>query len=296
MRRMLTVLFSVMLLVGLTWAPAYSGNEDEATTAAPASAEQLPLNKALEAPDKKVIELASPASSTSEMDFIKITPCRVADTRLAGGSFGPYTSRNFQVKGSSGFAAQGGNASGCGIPDGAAAVELTFTAVNQTGTGWMRMQPWASVMLLDPRATLLNYSTALNASNSVIVPVCTGSGCSYDLYVRNYGAASGLLIDVTGYFAPELFAVVASNGAFVRGSGVTYTTKLATGIYAVGFDRNITRCAFTATRGTTGFVGTVPPGFINVAGRAGTTNAVWIDAENTGAAHADVSFHLKVDC
>jgi len=282
MKRAGFVLLGLALLVGVLAVPAMSAlSTEQPAYVAPSGADLVPY--------------AAPASTDSELEFIRISPCRIADTRAAGGNFAANEARNFQVKGTTGFSGQGGTSGGCNIPDGAAAVEFTFTAVDQTGTGWMRMQPWANIMLVDPKATLLDYSTALNATNSVIVPVCVGNSCASDLNVKNYGASSGLLIDVTGYFAPELFAVVNTDGTLSRGSGVTSASKISTGSYQVIFDRDITQCAFTATRGQPG-TGTVGFGFIDVALRAGTTNGVFVKTADSAATQTDVSFHLRVDC
>ena len=50
-------------------------------------------------------------------------------------------------------------------------------------------------------------------------------------------------------FAPRLFAVVASDGTLVRGSGVTGVTKTGTGFYRVAFDRTLTSCSGVASTG-----------------------------------------------
>ena len=56
--------------------------------------------------------------------FVPITPCRIIDTREAGGKLSAVTgSRVFDVAGSGPtFAAQGGKAGGCGIGEGATTV------------------------------------------------------------------------------------------------------------------------------------------------------------------------------
>jgi hypothetical protein len=65
------------------------------------------------------------------LGFFPVTPCRASDTRssTAGGRLLPGTTRDLQIGGTgSQFAVQGGNASGCGVPDGVGAVEVSVTA------------------------------------------------------------------------------------------------------------------------------------------------------------------------
>ncbi|MCB0960265.1 MAG: hypothetical protein KDB04_12180, partial [Acidimicrobiales bacterium] len=73
--------------------------------------------------------------------YVPLTPCRVVDTRQpgAGGRFADREIRDYQVAGTGGgFAAQGGNAGGCGIPDGAVGVEASITAVDPADSGFFR--------------------------------------------------------------------------------------------------------------------------------------------------------------
>ncbi len=49
-----------------------------------------------------------PTSVTVDLVFTPVTPCRIIDTRLAGGPIAGGTTRNFAVAGAAGFAAQGG--------------------------------------------------------------------------------------------------------------------------------------------------------------------------------------------
>jgi hypothetical protein len=83
--------------------------------------------------------------------------------------------RDFEIAGTVNFAAQGGNASGCGVPLGAttpvaAAVFINVVAVDPTRpghlTGWeFGQQP--------PNAAILSYSNVqgLNIANGVIMPI-----------------------------------------------------------------------------------------------------------------------------
>jgi Tol biopolymer transport system component len=123
--------------------------------------------------------------------LVPVTPCRVADTRVVGPPLGGSV-RTFAVTGT-GLASQGGSAGGCGVPTGAIAAVLTFTAVTPTGSGFLRAWPADQS---PPTATILNYSGGASQTNSAEIPLA-GTG---DIRVRNFNSGTHLVIDVTGYF------------------------------------------------------------------------------------------------
>lgn len=146
-------------------------------------------------------------------EFQTIEPCRLVDTRKDGdpsqvGRMSAGEVIAFDTAGYVGdlwFLDQGGV--GCDIPlDGSAvAVELTFTAVEPSGRGYIRAWPAA----LGPDAagaTVLNYTSGFNPTNSVSVatfyavfPTTAG-----EIGVRNVsgvGSTTHLVIDATGYFS-----------------------------------------------------------------------------------------------
>jgi hypothetical protein len=55
-------------------------------------------------------------------------------------------------------------------------------------------------------------------------------------------------------YTRRLFAVVEANGAFVRGAGVTSTSRISAGQYQVIFNRDVRSCSYVASGGnpTTG--------------------------------------------
>ena len=74
--------------------------------------------------------------------FVPVQPCRVVDTRKASGRFTLDVTRDYQVTDTgTGFATQGGNANGDGIPADAAAVETTVRAVSPIANGYLRSWP-----------------------------------------------------------------------------------------------------------------------------------------------------------
>ncbi len=147
----------------------------------------------------EVAEPPTPAAAgDGDASFIAVTPCRVVDTRAAVPSqlLGPDAVRSFQVGGTGGaFAAQGGADGGCGVPDDAVAVELSFTAITPSGAnGFLRAGPAGGT----PTGTVLNYTVGTGITNTGTVPLASTG--LLDLSVRNFGGTIHLAVDVQGYF------------------------------------------------------------------------------------------------
>ncbi|PZF92600.1 hypothetical protein [Micromonospora deserti] len=94
--------------------------------------------------------------------------------------------------------------------------------------------------------------------------------------------------------ARVLFAVVNSHGGLVRGLGVAGASRLATGMYQVVFDQDVTAAGFVGTLGLAGSAGIAPAGEIAVAGRTGIPNAVFVSTFTSDGTSADRPFHLAV--
>ena len=127
-----------------------------------------------------------------------ITPCRTVDTRNAGGPLAAGQTRVFQTGGDRvDFPAQGTvNATGCGIPQRAAAVEASLTAVTPTGSGFTRPGPAGSIAT----ATFLNYTPVGGITNTGTLPLALGGIA--DLGITNLGGSAAYLVDVLGYYEP----------------------------------------------------------------------------------------------
>lgn len=94
--------------------------------------------------------------------------------------------------------------------------------------------------------------------------------------------------------ARMLFAVVKADGTLARGLGVTSTVRLATGMYQVLFDQDVTRAGYVGTIGLAGNGGVATAGTITVAGRTGIANGVFVETFAATGGHADRAFHLAV--
>ena len=96
--------------------------------------------------------------------------------------------------------------------------------------------------------------------------------------------------------ATSLWAVVSgSDGSLFRSSGATASSRIATGQYAVTFNRDVTACSYLATIGNPQ-TSAPPPGTILTALRVGTTDAVFVLSTDLAGTHSDRNFHLAVFC
>lgn len=139
----------------------------------------------------------------SDLLFVPVSPCRIIDTRITGGKIMAGQTRPFRVAGTTGFSAQGGQASGCGVPIGAsspmaAAVMLNIVAVDVDGKG--NLQAWEFGQP-EPVATSINFQKIdMNIANGLIVPIAGISSQTHDLNVKANFNNAHLVVDVTGYF------------------------------------------------------------------------------------------------
>jgi len=129
-----------------------------------------------------------------------VPPCRIVDTRVAGGVIPGNTSRSFLAAGA--LSGQGG-ASNCNIPRGAAkGVYLNVVAVWPSGPGYLTMYPASSEQ---PLASTLNFGAGQTIANGVLVPICdpTMGSCPFDITVYMGQSSSHVVIDVSGYVGPK---------------------------------------------------------------------------------------------
>jgi RHS repeat-associated protein len=127
-------------------------------------------------------------------------PCRIIDTRIAGGALSPEVLRDFRVAGTSGFELQGGTTNGCGVPETAAAAMINFVAVAAQGGGNLRGAAFPNLAT----GTLVQYqllSPTLNLANGLLFPICDRSAttCNADITLTASGAGVHVVADVMGY-------------------------------------------------------------------------------------------------
>ena len=136
-------------------------------------------------------------SLSSDLVFTPITPCRIVDTRVLGGTIAAGTTRGFKAWGAN-FTAQGGSATPCGIPQSTniAALEMNLVAVLPTGAGYITAFP---SNVAQPNASTLNYVAGDIVANGAIVKVSQAS-LATDWTVFTF-ATTHFLADVTGYYS-----------------------------------------------------------------------------------------------
>ncbi len=127
------------------------------------------------------------ATTPAALQFVPVTPCRVADTRNAAGPFGgpelsAGTSRAFDIP-----------QSACGIPTTAVAYSLNVTVVPNASLNYLTIWPTGEPQ---PYVSTLNSDGRVKA-NAAIVPAGTNGGVS--VFVTD---TTQVILDIDGYFAP----------------------------------------------------------------------------------------------
>jgi hypothetical protein len=127
----------------------------------------------------------------TDLVYTPVSPCRIFDTRLAGGAIGAGSTREFYVYGSLGF--QGGST--CSSPRGEPrGVHLNVTVV-PGGNGYVTVYP-ANVS--PPLASLVNFKLGTNIANAAIVKTYYSIGPrEIEVYAS---ATTHVIADVLGYF------------------------------------------------------------------------------------------------
>ena len=224
---------------------------------------------------------AAAVDTAVETKYTAIAPCRIADTRLGGGAVTSGHARSFYALGNTGFGAQGGTA--CDIPASATSVTGSIIAVNATSHGYVKVFAYGASL---PVASFLNYTSTATLSASGTIPVVSGAR---NFTVLTAGGTTDLVIQLTGYYVPAMWAEVSSSGGYVKGSRVTSLTHVGTGSYQVDFDRDVSGCGYTAT---SYFYGTT----MEVEPRSGDANAVFVGAADYNGTGVDTYFYLTVTC
>jgi len=236
------------------------------------------------APQPAGAQPAARGDGATESRYRPISPCRIVDTRVGGGSLKPAKKRYFNVLGAgANFAAQGGQPGGCKIPAAARAVQATVTAVAPTGGGYLKSIGTGSV----PVATFLSYGKGASTSNGGVFDICLGL-CINDIGLLAFSHSTQVVIDVQGYFIPPMWVHVLGNGTIDASSRTRGAKRLTTGRYQVNFDRSIGHCGLSANPYYGGGAA-----LVTVANQ--DTSAIVATADAAGVAK-DGEFYLNVSC
>ena len=137
-------------------------------------------------------------------------------------------------------------------------------------------------------------------ADSAVAAVARQAGDSHGLFLETYNETAHALADepfhVAVYCAPTArFAVVGRGGVLSRGSHVLSARRLAKGEYSVHFDSDVSRCAFTASIGSTDTTPRFVPGEIALAPGRRPHN-VFATTFSAGGRRVSSPFHLAAAC
>lgn len=180
----------------------------------------------------------------NDLVFVPITPCRIIDTRLAGGEITGNTVRHFDVTAVTDYTFQGGVASNCngvGAAGSFAAAAINFTVVNPTvpGTGFLTVYPFLGTQ---PLAATMTFKNGQVLSNLSIVRLDQGASANeISVYTSHL---THLVGDVVGYFInPQITALdcVETTEVSVSVSGGAQNNATANAC-ATGYTQTGTNC------------------------------------------------------
>lgn len=207
------------------------------------------VNELLNAPSTsnaeavKVVASAEKAlgDAANDLVYVPVTPCRLLDTRVAGGMIAANSTRNVDVTAVSSYAFQGGDDSNCGIGGAGsfAAVALNFTVVSPSAAGYITAFPYLGTR---PLAATVNYTAGDIRGNLAIVRLDQGPSAS-EMSVYSY-AQTHLVADVVGYFInPEPTALQCINTATTNTSvNAGATANSVAPACAAGYTQTATNC------------------------------------------------------
>ena len=140
--------------------------------------------------------LAALASPSSNLVYTVITPCRIIDTRLAGGKIAAGTVRDFHAsRKDSNFVDQGGSDTDCGIPANPAAVVMNVVSVRPDAKGYITLFPYG---VTQPLSSTVNNVVGSDVANETIVKLTVGDYADFSIYAFS---GTNVVADAVGYFA-----------------------------------------------------------------------------------------------
>lgn len=175
----------------------------------------------------------------SDLVYVPVTPCRIIDTRVAGGAIAANTVRGFDVTSISSYAAQGGennNCNGVGAAGSFAAAAINFTVVTPGAAGYMTAFPFGGTQ---PLAATVNYTAGDIRGNFAVVRLDQGAAAN-ELSVYTF-AQTHLVADIVGYYVrttvpsmectttAQTSLVIAANGTGNVNGPACATDYVATG-------------------------------------------------------------------
>ncbi len=195
--------------------------------------------------------LASPLTvgdPDKDLVFVPITPCRIFDTRLAGGIIAAGTTRDIDVTVISNYSGQGGDASNCsgaGDAGSFAAVAINFTSVAPAATGYFTAFPFAATQ---PLAATQVFNAGMVLSNLAVVRL-DQSTASAEMSIFSEKALH-LVGDMVGYYTEATKPAAALECVDTAESVVTIAAggvaDLVAPACAAGYTQTTTNCRATS--------------------------------------------------
>jgi len=133
-----------------------------------------------------------------DLIFVPITPCRIIDTRIAGGQIPANSTRGFDITAVANYSFQGGDASNCGGAGAAgsfAAAVINFTVVTPSTAGYMTAFPFGGVQ---PLASTVNYNAGDIRGNLAVVRL-DQTAATNEMSIYTF-AQTHVVADLVGYF------------------------------------------------------------------------------------------------
>ena len=197
----------------MIWAPTDGGSMEQFETYLNSASvsELMSLSEASSQAQVEALITPSSLGEDTELVYTGVDPCRLLDTRNAGGALGDAETREFYVYGVADIANQGGNPAGCESPKGEPlAVHLNLTVVPVGGSGNARVYP---ADVATPNASAVNFKLGTNIANALITKTFNSAGNKdIEIFVSK---GAHVIADVLGYF----YAVDAASGfGTVRGN------------------------------------------------------------------------------
>jgi len=177
----------------------------------------------------------------TELSYVPVTPCRIADTRHTH-AIRTGTVRRFHVTGTAGFPTAGGKSGGCGVPAAASVAAVSVTTTASTGTGRLTVFAAGSAR---PAAVQSSYRSGANTTTQVNASLSNTTGL-VSVYASRQ---THVIMDVSGYYVKPLAGFIAPSGATYAGSSrILSSTRISDpGVYEVQFDRDVQYCSAVAT-------------------------------------------------
>lgn len=193
-----------------------------------------------------MLAAVQPPAQTNTV-YVAVSPCRIVDTRAGGGAMAAGSTRSFVVSSTTGFPAQGGKSGGCGLPASATSVSISMVAVGPGHSGYLSAWPAGTAK---PSASVLNYPAVADTSTGLTITIKPNVAAgAAQLSVFTSGGPTHLVIDVAGYYVPQMHGMVApapsgsTTASIYAGSvRIVSATNPSPGVYQVKFDSSILYC------------------------------------------------------